>query len=543
MKRLCALACLLAGCASDPCDGKGAVCVSLRVQGSAPRPLDRLDVQVGLPDGRHYNGHTAPTSPFELPVAFALLLPPDALGHLTLDVAGTTSGAEEATGRGAVDVPPSGHAAATVTIGAPMLDLGPGSSDLAIADGPIASEGGVIDGGAADLAPGGIVLTVAPDPLLVLVNATASVTATITNHTGATITPTGLSATSVPTGAPLLFGSGNCLGTPLADGASCTADLDFSPKSRNRWAVTLTASFGSKLVPTTFAVDAIAWVDETPSPGVSNLLSVGGTSAGDVWAGGAVGTLMHRTGASTTWSGPVSPSPVSGSITSISAVPGGANVYMSGGAGSGYVRYSGGTFTPFTAPFAGAGSVLSIWSTSDTDFYLLSANSEILFGSVAASSTVHARDSSGLIALGGDTGNIYAVGGVFGHGVPTGSFSTSLFPGYTFTSVWSSGPNLDVFAVGAHTTGVTNAFVLRVDPTGNLHFQDFAGPASFYGVWGSSASDVFAVGSGGFIYHLDSPAGAWMQEASGVTQDLKGVWGAGGEVFAVGGNGTIVHRY
>jgi hypothetical protein len=59
-------------------------------------------------------------------------------------------------------------------------------------------------------------------------------------------------------------------------------------------------------------------------------------------------------------------------------------------------------------------------------------------------------------------------------------------------------------------------------------------------VWGSSGSDVFAVGHFGAIVHYDGSS--WSTMTSGTTESLYGVWGSGGsDVFAVGWGGTILH--
>ena len=68
----------------------------------------------------------------------------------------------------------------------------------------------------------------------------------------------------------------------------------------------------------------------------------------------------------------------------------------------------------------------------------------------------------------------------------------------------------------------------------------------FNGVWGSSNSDVFAVGDGGTILHYDGST--WTTMNSGTNYSLTGVWGStSSDVFAVGfvfwhigGAGTIV---
>ena len=61
-----------------------------------------------------------------------------------------------------------------------------------------------------------------------------------------------------------------------------------------------------------------------------------------------------------------------------------------------------------------------------------------------------------------------------------------------------------------------------------------------FGVWGNSASDVFAVGNSGTILHYNGTT--WLSMTSGTTQELRGVWGSSGnDVFAVGYYGTILH--
>ncbi len=61
-----------------------------------------------------------------------------------------------------------------------------------------------------------------------------------------------------------------------------------------------------------------------------------------------------------------------------------------------------------------------------------------------------------------------------------------------------------------------------------------------YEVWGSSGSDVFAVGQGGIILHYNGIA--WSAMTSPVTGNLYSVWGSSGrDVFAVGDAGKILH--
>ena len=63
------------------------------------------------------------------------------------------------------------------------------------------------------------------------------------------------------------------------------------------------------------------------------------------------------------------------------------------------------------------------------------------------------------------------------------------------------------------------------------------------GVWGSSGTDVFAVGESGTILHYDGSGSNWSSMLYGWTDmDFMGVWGSSGtDVFAVEWNGDILH--
>ncbi|MFC1924439.1 hypothetical protein ACFLT3_00615 [Chloroflexota bacterium] len=61
-----------------------------------------------------------------------------------------------------------------------------------------------------------------------------------------------------------------------------------------------------------------------------------------------------------------------------------------------------------------------------------------------------------------------------------------------------------------------------------------------HSIWGSSSTDVFAVGDWGAILHYDGSS--WSEMSSGTTEDLWAVWGSSSsDVFAVGESGTILH--
>ncbi len=156
---------------------------------------------------------------------------------------------------------------------------------------------------------------------------------------------------------------------------------------------------------------------------------------------------------------------------------------------------------------------------------------------------------------------------------------------YHFEGVWGTAPH-DVFAVGryaqgdiygdgGHTQG--GGLVLHYDGSGWSR-MDADIQVGLEDVWGTSPTDVFAVGGGGDIWHYDgsewdimissknelnavwgTPAigifavggcGAvlryngsrWVETDTGYCRNLNDIWGAfSDDVFAVGDGGTILH--
>jgi|GEM_PF-3980547 len=59
-------------------------------------------------------------------------------------------------------------------------------------------------------------------------------------------------------------------------------------------------------------------------------------------------------------------------------------------------------------------------------------------------------------------------------------------------------------------------------------------------IWGSSASDVFAIGDSGTLLHYDGQS--WNSVDIGTTNGLGGIWGSSAsDIFAVGLSGTVLH--
>ncbi|MCB9592514.1 MAG: hypothetical protein H6719_07260 [Sandaracinaceae bacterium] len=110
--------------------------------------------------------------------------------------------------------------------------------------------------------------------------------------------------------------------------------------------------------------------------------------------------------------------------------------------------------------------------------------------------------------------------------------------------VWGSAPN-DVWAVGGSARLASGVPTL-------LHYDGAAwtsvevppltptGVRALFKVWGSSATDVYAVGQIGVAIHWDGAT--WTEVRTGAGDDLVAVWGTGpNDVVAVGGrsNGVV----
>ena len=118
------------------------------------------------------------------------------------------------------------------------------------------------------------------------------------------------------------------------------------------------------------------------------------------------------------------------------------------------------------------------------------------------------------------------------HPEPTAdSFELQATTGWV-RSIWGD-PSGQIFAlIGEHLLHYDGAAWRRLDA---FRFHD-----DLRDLWGSSATDVFAVGYGGVILHYDGTAWTAMTRVTNAT--LHAVWGTGpDDVFAVGENFTILH--
>jgi hypothetical protein len=140
--------------------------------------------------------------------------------------------------------------------------------------------------------------------------------------------------------------------------------------------------------------------------------------------------------------------------------------------------------------------------------------------------------------VGVSDGDFYVVGcrGIIGHATrgtavlaePSGTTSD-------LDAVWRA-PEGDVFAAGVgvvlHSSG-NGTWAAETTDTGNNFW--------ITSLWGTSASNVYAVGVSGMILHRHGN-GAWTSEDSGSMIGLQAVWGSGpNDIYAAGVTGRVVH--
>jgi PKD repeat protein len=101
----------------------------------------------------------------------------------------------------------------------------------------------------------------------------------------------------------------------------------------------------------------------------------------------------------------------------------------------------------------------------------------------------------------------------------------------SLTSVWGTSGS-DVYAVGL------NGTMLHYDGV-RWQAMSSGSNSNFENVWGTSTTNVYAVGSAGTVVRYDGTR--WTPMTSGVGVGLTGVWGSStSNVYAVGDGGTIV---
>jgi len=184
---------------------------------------------------------------------------------------------------------------------------------------------------------------------------------------------------------------------------------------------------------------------------------------------------------------------------------------------------------------SGKGTLHGVWGTSAIDVYAVGSSGAILHkGSTGNWNGKDSVDTTDTVrGVWGDGSTVYAVGEVAATGriwVSTGSaFSVTMTTPKPLNDIF--GTVSTVVAVG------DGGQIYRHGPTGWV--QEPSGvTASLLGVWGSGASPYFAVGDSGTILCHDGTK--WTPQNSGTSYGLQDIWGCGDLVVAVGRYGTAL---
>jgi hypothetical protein len=271
--------------------------------------------------------------------------------------------------------------------------------------------------------------------------------------------------------------------TPPAPKASYAAVWGSKPD--DVWAVGAKGAIGH--------YDGHAWT-KADSPTVKNLSGVGG-SGREAWAIGDEGLTLHYDGISWKvdaenkdetllgiWAGAKNDVWVSGINDDVAVIR----------------HYDGKTWDD--ADVGGATSLWETWGSSGHDVWAVGTDHR-------AQGFVLQGDGKHFERLPFEGGSLRAVWGT-GHEVWVAAYDGPIFKWDGKTKKWSPSPS---------------------PPTDKL-----------LGLWGASATDIWAVGLNGGAYHFDGEA--WVKKATGTKEAIWAAWGFNAsDVWFVGTNGTTLH--
>jgi hypothetical protein len=274
---------------------------------------------------------------------------------------------------------------------------------------------------------------------------------------------------------------------------------------------------------------ASAWAWQDPLPTGNDLLAIAASSSGDLWAAGAVGTLLHYAGAA--WS-PVT-SPTASSLRGLWV--GGANSAWAVGQGGAIVRWDGRSWS--CSPSGTESDLTAVWASGDSDAWAVGTQI-ILHWDGRAWSSVSSPAEILRGVWGSGPSDVWAVGfanAIYHYDGARWTRDPFSMPRLrALTSVWGSGES-DVFASAADIGGF-GGWILHWD--GSSWSVAYDDPVTgFQAVTGSGPRDVWAAGNvvqDGALYHYD---GASWRDSYDVGENLTGVWSDGGATWVVGQGG------
>lgn len=189
-------------------------------------------------------------------------------------------------------------------------------------------------------------------------------------------------------------------------------------------------------------------------------------------------------------------------------------------------------------------TLYDVWGASESDIYAVGEQETILHNDGTGWEEVSGLGNDPFRDVSGNSGsNIYAVGdnGLAKYFDGNSWEDPAGFPNTSadLNGVWVSSDG-EVFIVGG--TPPTGGTAVIFHYTGSA-WETMESDTGFTleAVWGSSESDVFAVGATGTILHYDGFE--WLPMTSNTTNDLTCVWGSNGSDVFAGGFSTSIYHY
>jgi hypothetical protein len=390
-----------------------------------------------------------------------------------------------------------------------------------------------------------------------------SFTFTLTNSGSAATTLASAQIGGGSADAAFSISNDSCSKQMLMANSKCTFDVTFTPTivGDNTSNVSI-AGQKSAL----YGRGVGAWHKELPPIGFKNWYVVSGTGPNDVYVGGLPGyngnntQILHSTGKNDWTSQPIGPNVSSGYVAALGfadsghlyAVDQNWELLTSTGSGAAWqlaAGTGGGSIDP-QAPVSlivnGVNNVMVIGGSTVVQWNGQAYGTNQLTGPLVDNS----RPLSAAVSVGGFIEAVGSGGRILQNGFYTGWID---WPNPLGTaglgSIWGARAD-DLWACGASSTlgHVDSSFQWKPWPLTAQLPSDLVLNSG----WSASTSEIFIVGREKIgttftpiILHSIDGGKTWAQHQAGITgQSLGSVWGSSGsDVYAVGGGGVVLHYY
>ncbi len=273
---------------------------------------------------------------------------------------------------------------------------------------------------------------------------------------------------------------------------------------------------------------AVSLLDSVTSGTAQQLNAFWGSAPSNVYAVGALGTVLHFDGES--WTSVAGDVAAGVSVWGIwGAAP--SDVYAVGDVGA-VLHFDGQTWAPENS--GTAASLRDVWGASPRDVFAVGANGTVQRFDGLRWETMSSGTTQNLRAVwGSSASDVYAVGDggtVLHYDGRTWQAETAPSAA-VLTDIWGVSAEQVVIVGASGTVLRRRGGAWTLEPTGVTEVLNT--------VWGTSAQNTFAAGEGGTLLHFTG--GAWQRVTVPTAAGLRAVFGfSTGEVFLGGAAGTLL---